>query len=257
MQGDFYGLSGGLQQRICLTFNQRQAALRGHTAFLDNSKTEEAMIAQANELQAHRRDDFSKGASRTVLQRLYARAAGLDRAGMNLLRTGLIIVLVWIGALKFANYEADSIVPLVANSPLMSFLYHHAAPEYHAYMNREGELVPAHRAWQTANGTYAASRLLGVVIVALGLMILTNRFLPQVAAVGSALVALMACTTLSLLVTTPEAWVPAAGDTVHGFPFLAGPGRLILKDAIMFGAAVVTMADSARQYLTRICVAHG
>jgi uncharacterized membrane protein YkgB len=34
-----------------------------------------------------------------------------------MLRIGLIIVLLWIGALKFADYEADSIVPPVANSP--------------------------------------------------------------------------------------------------------------------------------------------
>jgi len=44
-------------------------------------------------------------------------AAGLDRVGMGLLRLGLVVVLVWIGGLKFARYEADSIVPLVSNSP--------------------------------------------------------------------------------------------------------------------------------------------
>jgi len=40
---------------------------------------------------------------------------------------GLIIVLCWIGGLKFADYKADGIVPLVANSPLMSFFYHYPA----------------------------------------------------------------------------------------------------------------------------------
>lgn len=44
---------------------------------------------------------------------------------MAMLRIALVIVLVWIGGLKFLDYEADSIVPLVANSPVMSFLYHH------------------------------------------------------------------------------------------------------------------------------------
>jgi uncharacterized membrane protein YkgB len=39
------------------------------------------------------------------------------------------------------------------------------------------------------------------------------------AAIGSFLVMLMACTTLSFLVTTPEAWVPPLGDSRHGFPF--------------------------------------
>ena len=57
-------------------------------------------------------------------------ASNLDRAGMALLRSGLVIVLLWIGGLKFVNYGADSIVPMVANSPLTRFLYHHSAPEY-------------------------------------------------------------------------------------------------------------------------------
>ena len=74
---------------------------------------------------------------------------------------------------------------------------------------------------------------------------------PQVAAVGSFLLILMALTTLSFLITTPEAWVPALGDSAHGFPFLSGTGRLVVKDAIMLGAAVTTMADSAKAYLQR------
>jgi len=43
----------------------------------------------------------------------------------------------------------------------------------------------------------------------------------------------MSCTTLSFLITTPEAWVPALGDANHGFPYLSGAGRLIVKDCIM------------------------
>ena len=61
----------------------------------------------------------------------------------------------------------------------------------------------------------------------------------------------MACTTLSFLATTPEVWVHALGDVTHGFPFLSGVGRLIIKDTIMLGVAVVTLADSARACLQR------
>lgn len=186
-----------------------------------------------------------------LLHLTFAKAAKLDRFGMGLLRLGLVVVLVWIGSLKFARYEADAIVPLVANSPLMSFFYSHPAPEYRAYMNKEGELNPAHRQWQESNGTYAFSKGLGVVIVSIGALIALDFALPEFAAVGSFLLILMSLTTLSFLITTPEAWVPPLGDTVHGFPFLAGPGRLVVKDAIMLGAAVVTLADSARHYLLR------
>jgi reactive chlorine resistance protein C len=37
-------------------------------------------------------------------------------------RYGLVVVIAWIGALKFTAYEAQGIQPLVANSPHMSWL---------------------------------------------------------------------------------------------------------------------------------------
>ncbi|HEY0840996.1 MAG TPA: DUF417 family protein [Vulgatibacter sp.] len=178
-------------------------------------------------------------------------AAGADRLGMNALRAGLILVLVWIGSLKVAEYEADGIVPFVANSPVMSFFYAYDAPEYRQHMNKEGELVPANRAWHQANGTYAFSYLLGGVIVLFGLLIAGHWWRPELGALGSFLVIGMSFVTLSFLVTTPESWVPALGDAHHGFPWLSGRGRLVVKDAIMLGAAVVTMADSARACLAR------
>lgn len=182
------------------------------------------------------------------LLRLAARA---DRLGFTLLRVGLIVVLVWIGALKAAPYEADGIVPFVANSPVMSFFYDFDAPAYREHMNREGELIAANRAWHEANGTYMFSYLLGSVIVVFGVLIAAHWWRPAIGAVGSFFVAGMSLVTLSFLVTTPESWVPSLGDIHHGFPYLSGRGRLVVKDAIMLGAAVVTMADSARLALTR------
>jgi uncharacterized membrane protein YkgB len=177
-------------------------------------------------------------------------AARLDRVAMGILRAGLVIVLVWIGSLKFVDYEADSIVPLVANSPMMSFLYHRPA-EYRTHMNKEGELNPEHRAWHRENGTYTFSHGLGVAIVGIGLLIALYPVKPELSALGSCLLILMSCTTLSFLITTPEAWVPALGDANHGFPFLSGAGRLIVKDFIMLGAAMVTLVDSAKASLLR------
>src|SRR5438445_10842390 len=71
----------------------------------------------------------------------------------------------------------------------------------------------------------------------------------HVSALGCFLLILMFLTTLSFFVTPPEAWVPALGASTHGFPYLSGIGRLIIKDAIMLGTAVVTLADSARTWL--------
>ncbi len=193
----------------------------------------------------------SVAGSNRLFVRIFTFAAGFDRFGMGLLRVGLVIVLLWIGGLKFASYEADGIVPLVANSPIASFVYHYPAPEYRQHMNKEGEVKPANRAWQQSNNTYPVSYGLGVIIVTLGLLIALYPVLPQASALGSGLLVLMSLTTLSFLVTTPEAWVPALGDPHHGFPYLSGAGRLIVKDCIMLGAAVLTMADSAKTYIRR------
>src|SRR5215469_14212225 len=120
------------------------------------------------------------------LDRLFLAASRLERVAITVLRLALIIVLMWIGSLKFAKYEADSIVPFVANSPLMSFFYHHPAPEYRHHVNKEGELNVAHRKWHQANGTYAFSDGLGIVIVGLALLIALHPLVVQVSAVGGA-----------------------------------------------------------------------
>ena len=182
---------------------------------------------------------------------LFERAARFDRAGIAVTRVGLIVVLVWIGSLKAYRYEDEGIVPFVANSPLMSFFYRQPAGEYRQHMNREGELVPANREWHERNGTYLFAYGLGSVIVAFGVMIALHPWLPQVSAIGGFLVFVMSLVTLSFLVTTPECWAPALGSPEHGFPLLSGAGRLVVKDAIMAGAALVTMADSAKSYLRK------
>lgn len=178
-------------------------------------------------------------------------AAQADRLGVTVARIGLIVVLLWIGGLKAFKYEADGIVPFVANSPTMSFFYKYPAPEYKAYMNPEGKLVPENRQWHEENRTYLFSYGLGAVIVFYGLLLCLHPWRPEFACVGSALVVIMSFVTLSFLITTPETWVPALGDSEHGFPYLSGRGRLVIKDAIMMGAALVTMADSAKAYLRK------
>jgi uncharacterized membrane protein YkgB len=132
----------------------------------------------------------------------------------------------------------------------MRFLYKDPG-NYKPYMNPEGKLVPENRAWHEANGTYAFAYGLGAIIVLYGLLLCLHPWLPQAAALGSFLVFVMSFVTLSFLVTTPECWVPPLGDAEHGFPYLSGRGRLVIKDAIMMGAALVTMADSARTWLRK------
>jgi uncharacterized membrane protein YkgB len=185
------------------------------------------------------------------VNKLFEAAARADRVGVGVMRVGVVVVLVWIGGLKSYRYEDEGIVPFVANSPFMGFFYRQPAGEYRQHMNREGELVRANREWHVQNGTYVFAHCLGAVIVAYGVMVALHPWLPGVAALGGFLVFVMSVVTLSFLVTTPECWVPPLGSTEHGFPLLSGAGRLVVKDAIMTGAALVLMADSAKAYLRK------
>jgi reactive chlorine resistance protein C len=184
-----------------------------------------------------------------TITQLFQWAAHADRFGIALTRWGLIVVLLWIGGLKAFAYEADGIVPFVANSPFMNFFYAYPSPDYTQHMNKEGQLIPANREWHERNHTYLFAYGLGSVIVLYGVLLCLHPWLPQAAAVGSFLVFVMSFVTLSFLITSPECWVPALGDAQHGFPYLSGRGRLVVKDVIMMGAALVTMADSAKAYL--------
>ena len=107
--------------------------------------------------------------------------------------------------------------------------------------------MPAERAWQQVNGTYSFSDGLGTVEIVIGLLVLAGLFSTTLGALGALLAFLTSFVTLSFLVTTPEAWVPALGDGEHGFPWLAGGGRLVLKDVMLWAGGLLLLVDSARQ----------
>lgn len=175
--------------------------------------------------------------------------AGAQKHFINATRVAIFLVMAWIGGLKAFPYEAAGIVPFVANSPFMGFLYTKTPPEYQQYKNREGELVEKNVAWHRENGTYVFSWGLGALICAIGLFVLSGIWSPTGGLIGGAWTVLMSFVTLSFLITTPETWVPALGDAHSGFPYLSGAGRLVLKDVIMMGAGLVCLSDSAQRYL--------
>ena len=172
---------------------------------------------------------------------------------IHLVRVAIFIVMVWIGGLKAFQYEADGIVPFVANSPVMSFFYTKKAPEYQGYKNPEGKTVQKNIDWHKANGTYLFSYGLGAVIIVIGVLTLLGIWMAKTGLVGGMLTFVMSLVTLSFLVTTPEVYVPNLGGdfaTPHyGFPYLSGAGRLVLKDVIMLAAGLICAADSAQRVL--------
>ena len=147
-------------------------------------------------------------------------AASTQKLGINLIRIAILIIFVWIGGLKFYNYEAEGIVPFVANSPFMSFFY-----------------------------TYGFSHGLGILIMAIGILAFLGIFSPKIGLVGAGLAIIMTVGTLSFLVTTPEVWVPDLGSGEHGFPLLSGAGRLVIKDTAIIAGAIVVLSDCAQRIL--------
>ncbi|MCJ7932417.1 MAG: YkgB family protein [Chryseobacterium sp.] len=194
--------------------------------------------------------------------RVFSYLLRLDVYALHFLRISIFIVMAWIGGLKAFQYEADGIVPFVANSPFMSFFYKNAGnkrvgedqrpvSEYTLYKNPEGKIVHKNIDWHTQNGTYVFSYGLGTVIVTIGILVVLGIRFPGIGAVGGGLTFLMSLVTLSFLITTPEVYVPNLGgdhpSPQYGFPYLSGAGRLVLKDIIMAAAGLVLFSDSLKK----------
>ncbi|WP_162426234.1 DUF417 family protein [Pontibacter pudoricolor] len=174
---------------------------------------------------------------------------------LHFIRIAIFIVMAWIGGLKAFQYEADGIVPFVANSPVMFFFYSKDAPEYQQYKNPEGKTVQKNVDWHKENNTYLFSYALGSVIIVIGTLTLLGIWFPRVGLIGGLLTFGMSLVTLSFLVTTPEVYVPNLGGDFptprFGFPFLSGTGRLVLKDIIMMAGGLIVASDCAARILAK------
>ena len=139
----------------------------------------------------------------------------LTTLGQWVLRYGLVVILFWVGALKFTAYEAEGIQPLVANSPFMSWAYQVMSIRQFA-------------------------GLLGIIEITLGVMIALRAVAPLVSALGSLGAIFMFLTTLSFVFTTPGVWQPG-----YGFPFPSPmPGQFLAKDILLLGAAIWTAGEA-------------
>lgn len=148
-------------------------------------------------------------------------ASSLHKAGIHLTRFSLVVVFLWIGGMKFTNYEAEGIRPFVENSPLMSWLYQ-------------------------IFSVSQFSALLGVAEIIVGLLIATRFIWPKLSAFGSLAGAAMFIGTLSFIITTP-AWEPTLG-----FPALSVPGQFLLKDSVLLGASIWTAAEAWQAALRQV-----
>ena len=144
------------------------------------------------------------------------RVAAIEDIGKTIVRYGLVIVLAWIGGMKFTAYEAMGIQPLVAHSPLVGWMYDFLSI-------RE------------------FSTMLGFIEIGTAILIALRSLSPKASAVGGILAMGLFATTLSFLFSTPG-WEPTLG-----FPALsANPGQFLIKDVVLFGASVWVVGESLK-----------
>ena len=142
--------------------------------------------------------------------------SGLASVGLLVTRYGLATTLLWIGALKFKDYEVENAEVLVTASPLTSRL-------------------------RAKLGAQKLARIIGIAQITLGSLIAVKPLAPRASAVGSLGAAGMMLGTLSFLGTTPETWQEG-----RGVPQLSMLGEALLKDTVLLGASLLTAADSLR-----------
>ncbi|MGQ0641767.1 MAG: DUF417 family protein [Gemmatimonadaceae bacterium] len=144
---------------------------------------------------------------------VFARLRGWSvgrRAALYGLWLGQLLVLIWIGLMKFTRIEALGIEPLMRSHPLFAWLY--------------GPL----------DVQSVAIAIAGIELTTAGLIALWP-WRPEVARWGLLLVAGLYVITNSFLITLPG-W--QAG---FGFPFVGGTGQFLLKDLLLLAGALILL----------------
>lgn len=148
--------------------------------------------------------------------------ARIRRVGEFVFRYGLSAIFLWIGLLKFTDYEAKNIEPLVTNSPIWS--------------------------WAVQSiGLGGVAGFIGVVEISIGVLIACRAWSPRLSAIGSLGATATFLITLSFMLTTPGVWEPG-----YGFGFLSVlPGQFLAKDLVLLGVSIWTMGEAFRAMGTR------
>ncbi len=147
---------------------------------------------------------------RTAGELVDRRIDQLQSLGMGLLRYTIVLLLLVFGAAKFFAFEARGVEPLVAHSPLMSWMLH-------------------------VFGVRGTSDVIGVIELGAGLAMASRPLSPRLSAYGSAAGIVTFLITLSFLFTTPGAL--SVKSPAFGF---------LVKDLVLLGACVATAAEALR-----------
>jgi reactive chlorine resistance protein C len=141
-------------------------------------------------------------------------AGVIRRAGRLVALAGVVLPLLFIGGLKFTQFEVEALKPLIGGAPWLSWMY-------------------------AVFGEAGTSYLLGVVEITTALLLIVSPWFPRAGIVGGAIATLTFLTTTSLLFAIPI-WEPAAG----GFPALNGGGGFLIKDVALLGISMAALGEN-------------
>ena len=121
---------------------------------------------------------------------------------------GMIVMLLWAGAYKMTAPGAEGIIPLVSNSPLVSWHF-------------------------KLFGPYVGSDMIGATEIAAAILMIAGYLRPKAGIVGGLIASVMFFTTSSMLITTP-----GSTTSIHGIRYMSFIGLFLFKDVISFGVSL-------------------
>ena len=124
---------------------------------------------------------------------------------------GMVIMLLWAGSYKMTVPGAEGIVPLVSNSPLISWHF-------------------------KLFGPYLGSDLIGLTEWAAAILISIGYLKPKVGIIGGLIAAVMFLTTSSMLLTTPGTIIAVPG--ISYMRYMSFLGLFLFKDIISLGVSL-------------------
>src|SRR5215468_11745674 len=129
---------------------------------------------------------------------------------------GMIVMLLWAGSYKMTAPGAEGIVPLVSNSPLLSWHF-------------------------KLFGPYIGSDLIGLTEITAAILIIIGYFKPKAGVIGGLIATVMFFTTSSMIITTPGAIIAVPG--ISYMRYMSFLGLFLFKDVISLGVSFYLISD--------------
>lgn len=121
---------------------------------------------------------------------------------------GVILTLLWIGIFKFTPTEAAAIEPLVANHPLIGWIYNFLSVQM-------------------------VSNIIGLTEIIIAIGLIAGFFNPKIGYLSGLLALFTFITTLSFMITTPNTWKVVDGVLITNF--------FLLKDIVFVAVALLVI----------------